>query len=408
MDLNGDGRQDIVRWGDDPAKNAVYLSTGDGTFTQASNLGGLSGVNLRRSDGSFDFIEGDFRGLGATELLRVSSTAHTDGSKPNLLLASDNTLPADQIIGSTAGNGLTTTVNYEPLTATPRYTNDRGTAQAAVYPMVDLSVPTWLVTSSVAANGVGAATVRTDYAYAGLKVDAKGRGLLGFREVKRSSPGPNGEPMTVSTQFRQDHPYIGVADKTETRPGSLTTNTAALSTTVNTYCYTDASAGQVSAAQANGMTCPYASPSPITPKIFKPYLARTVESGQDLAGNPLPTVSTVNTYDASGNLTAVVSTTTGRMTTAGLDQTFTKSVSNNYKADRTDCDGDNLTCRWQLGRLENASVTNTVPNSLGSLPTTPGGAPLASATVGTKPGGLPTKPIDPAVLSAILQLLLED
>ena len=69
-DINADGRQDIIRWKDDPAQNAAYLSNGDGTFA-ASPLFGFTTTQLKKSDGTADFVIGDFTGRGSSEILRL-------------------------------------------------------------------------------------------------------------------------------------------------------------------------------------------------------------------------------------------------------------------------------------------------------------------------------------------------
>src|SRR5439155_27391769 len=65
LDFNGDGRQDILRWKDDPTQNALYLSNGDGSFTPSSTFNlWASTVQLRKSDGTASFELGDFTGRG--------------------------------------------------------------------------------------------------------------------------------------------------------------------------------------------------------------------------------------------------------------------------------------------------------------------------------------------------------
>src|SRR5205823_11051535 len=58
LDINGDGRQDILRWKDDPAQTALYLSNGDGSFTSSTVFPlffNTATTQLKKTDGSTDF-----------------------------------------------------------------------------------------------------------------------------------------------------------------------------------------------------------------------------------------------------------------------------------------------------------------------------------------------------------------
>lgn len=401
-DIDGDGRGDILSWNDDPSKNVVYLSNGDGTFRPATDFS-LVNVQLQKSDGTAAYYLGDFTGRGTTEILRVvaNPTANTDTI--NQLYVKADPTPADQLQSVTTATGLTTSLTWVPLTNSvsgslgARYTSDRGSAtNAASYPVVDLTVPTYVVATTSADSGVGSNRVNTEYAYAGLKAAADGRGWLGFRETRRQSPAPDGSNLTVWTQFLQDGPQTGVASVTETRLGALNaTSPQVLSRSTFIYCDKTAAAGAEASATS-------AAPCPTTAQVKQPYLYQSKEDGWDLGGNVLPSVTTTNTFDNGGNPTQVVVSTTG--TALGAVQTFTKTTTNVYRDANTA--GDN----WLLGRLKTATVQNTVPNSLGSIATSAGTAPNAAATAGTLPPGSVVTP-NPATLAAIqvvVNLLLND
>ena len=386
IDINGDGRTDLLRWKDDPAQNAVYISNGDGTFTPSAtfNLGGATPVQLQNSDGTASFLLGDFTGHGTTEILRLQTVGAV---VTNQLYVRSDATPADQLYSVTGPTGAITTLYYVPLSnATPnngfsgalgaRYVNDRAAGMAVTPNKIDLTIPMYVVATSIADSGVGLNKVTTEYSYKGLKADINGRGLLGFREVLRQSPGSNGGLLTVDTQFLTDQPYIGVADRTETYRSALNATAAAsrLSSTVNIYCDKTSATGADTAALANGFACPTSA------KVQRPYLLKTTEIGKDLASFALPTVVTQNTYNSAGDPTQIVVTASG--TTATVAQTFTKSTVNQYQADYTACP-DYQTCSWVLGRLVQSTVTSTVPNSLPSIPAVAGSGPNATATSGT-------------------------
>jgi len=386
-DINGDGRQDILRWEDAATSNALYLSKGDGTFVQSTsfNLGGATPIQLQKTDGTYSYAVGDFTGRGNTEILRMASAPTAGDATSNLLLVKTDPTPPDQLLTATSSGGIKTTVYYAPLSNPvpsngvsgsygARYASDRGTSYAAGSGKVDLSFPMYVVATSVSDSGVGAAKVTSEYSYLGLKADINGRGLLGFREVRRQAPGANGDSLSTFTQYLQSHPYIGAASRTQTRYGTVN-NTGAqlLSTTINVYCDQTAAAGAETSATESA-------PCATSAKVQRPYLRQSQDSGNDLNGAALPQVTTTNTYNGKGDPTNIVVTTSGSV--AGVAQTFTKNTTNTYFTDDTNCSAP-ATCNWILGRLNRASVQSTVPNSLASISTSAGSNPNASATTGS-------------------------
>ncbi len=380
-DINGDGRQDILRWKDDPSQNVVYLSNGDGTFRQSSGAGQFN-LNtgdraLQHSNGETGVVLGDFTGRGVVEILRLkhAPTTTSDATRNQLYMKLDST-PPDQLVSVRSATGSTTTLSYLPLSNAgsslgPRYVSDRDAANTSIYPQQHLTLPTHVVTTQQIDSGVGGGVVTTEYRYKGLKADLRGR-VLGFSEVRREGPGPNGDLLTVFTQYLQAHPYIGLASRTDTRRGRINDPTAQLlSTTTYIYCDLTALPGADGAATV-GAPCPV----PNSAKVQRPYLKQSTETGTDLNGAPLPTVTTSNTYAGAGDPTSVTVAITG--TVAGIAETYYKTTTNTYYPDNTA--GDN----WILGRLQRATVRSQAPNSIGSLAASAGTAPNATATGGTK------------------------
>lgn len=410
VDLTGDGRQGILRWHDDPTKNSLYLSNGDGSFRTSPPFASSGPIQLKHSNGKFDFIAGDFTGNGATEFLRVASdgpTATDAANKNQLYLPTTYGLP-DILKTATSPTGLVTQIVRTSLpNAGSRYASDRNDAvNKAAYPLVDITPAMQVVTTVVTDTGIGPVTdllaagpqafvTKTEYAYRGLKGTYSGRGMLGFREVRQQNPSATGQPQTVVTQYLQTYPYTGVAGLSRTYMGDLSLSGAQLlSQTTNSYC------DKTSAAAPTVIAAPGTAPPPCATVALlqRPYLYQTVEQGWDLT-NPqleLPRISTTNTFNDAGDPLTIVSTTAG--TALGLSQIFTKTTNNIYLPDVTSADS------WILGRLQRASVQSSVPNSLPSIGTAAGGSPSATARQGT---GTPP-PLSPAVLSVILQLLLED
>lgn len=413
LDVNGDGRTDIVRWKDDATQNVVYLSNGDGSFTASAtfNLVG-SPHQLGHSDGQTSFVPGDFLGNGTVQILRLKASPVAGAATSNQLYVKSDVTPQDQLVSAVSPSGLKTTLTYATLANAPagRYASDRGVSgQAASYPLVDLTIASPVVITSEADSGIGAGTIKTEYAYRGLKAAADGRGMLGFRQSVQQSIAPNGEPLTVITDYLLNEPYSGVARRTQTRRqawnslswGDVSADPPVgsnlLSWTTNTYCDRASATNPASATPT--------APCATTAKVRRPYLRQSVEDGKDLFGNALPTVTTVNTFDDFGNATVVVVTSTGSY--AGLSsQTSTKTTTNVFCAPNSaNCPNKTSADNWILGRLNSSVVSNQVSDVLNTIARGAGSQANATATTGTQNVA---NPINPAVLTAIHILLLSD
>jgi hypothetical protein len=390
LDINGDGRSDILRWEDDSIKNKLYLSNGDGSFRESSsfNLKGTlalpNSFQLQKIDGSVSFLLGDFTGSGSTQILRLKTSPVAGEHTANQLYVKVDPTPPDQLLSVVSSTGLKTDLIWVPLTNSSsgtlgdRYTSDRsiGNPNAAVYPRIDLTVPMQVVATSISDSAVGTSRVTTEYSYTGLKATYDGRGIQGFRETRKQITGPNGQNLTVVTQYLQDHPYRGVASTTSTYLGNLNA-LSANPVSSSDYIYCESSSA---ATGTLGLPCPVA---PAT-KVQRPYLYQSIDKARELnsAGSAvLPsvvsTVTTTNTFNGSGDPTAITVTTAGSV--LGQAQSFGKTTTNSYRAN--DTAGDN----WILGRLESATQRSTVVNILDGLTPSAGTAPLATATQGVAP-----------------------
>jgi hypothetical protein len=402
IEMNGDGRTDFLLSADDATQNKAYLSNGDGSFT-ASTTFNLTGTTfqLSKSDGTASFTLGDFLGNGSVQLLRLKSNPTAGAATANQLYVRIDPTPADQLLSVISPTGLKTTLTYGSLAdvASGRYANDRADAtNRAQYPLIDLTIASPVVITSETDSGVGAAKVKTEYAYKGLKAAVDGRGMLGFRQSIQSNKAPNGEDLSIFTDYLLDEPYAGVARRTETRLGAWNApNATLLSTTTNTYCDRTSAANPDSATET--------APCATNARIRRPYLRRSVEQGTDLDGSVLPTVTTVNTYNEFGDPTDIVVTTVGNV--AGLsNQQYVKTTANTFCApDSANCPNKTSGDQWILGRLTKSTVTNKAPNLLANIGASPGIAANATATSGIQNVSVP---ISPATLAAILQLLLDD
>ena len=389
-DVNGDGLADLVT-----GAGIVYSSTGTG-FN--------SGPNWGTAAGTLPFFVADMNSDGLADLVYTSGTnivvAHSTGVgfSAGAVAASDASVCAsfsetgctayyavfvpgdvngdgrgDIVVGPTvyAGIGPTlgaitvvdnslshqTAISYALLsTGTSIYVPDSG----AAWPVRDISpkIPLDVVSSASAANGLGG-NFATNYLYRGAKAHLRGGGFMGFRQVEATD---SQTAIKTVTTFRQDYPFHGLpitALKTQS-------SGAMLSQVANTWSdllYSNS-----------------------TGKYHRTDLTQSVESGNDLNGAALPTVTTTNSsIDNYGNVGQIgVSTGDG----------FSKTTTNTYS---------NYPQTWLLGRLTRSTVQSTAPdNSPGSSPPA-SGSDAADPPPPPPPGGLSI-----GALMAIIHFLLED
>jgi hypothetical protein len=416
-DFDGDGRQDILRWGPTPSTdNGIYFSRGDGSFSSTRVPAGLTSIPgaLQAADGSSSFVLGDFLGNGTVQILHLKSNPPASGGtadNTNQLYARSGTVgPVDVLASITSPTGLVSTVGARvPLTVNfaqgGNYVSDRVPGIIGSGAIVDLQPPMYVIASVQRQTGAGT-PLTTRYLYKGLKVERGGRGMLGFREVQQEDPTPDGQTLNVVTEYLLSHPYNGVAKRTRTFLAALgSTPGTPLSTTTNVYCdRTTPHNAQGAPNSTPTVDAPCTAQTPA--KVTRPYLWRSVEEGRDLNGAALPKVTTTNTYNDFGDPTKILVQTEADF--AGANRTYTTLTENTFCApDSANCpnkvDGD----QWILGRLTRATVTNTVHDVLSTLTASAGTSPTATAITGSPPPGS-TQAINPAALSAILQLLLDD
>jgi chitodextrinase len=379
MDVNGDGLQDIEMGPDANGNWYVLLSTGksfkDGgawaTGKYAGYVGGRNRIyatdtngdglqdlimgpdangvwNVLRSTGtSFAddgaVVSGAYPGWTGNAWLTRAADVNGDGLKDIVLGPDGNgnwyhidSNPPNERITSINNGFSTTTINYLPLTNSSVYTKDTGT-NAAKYPIMDLQFPINVVSSIVAPNGIGG-TVTTNYTYGGFKTDLTGRGILGprWRNATRAATG-SFPARTSYTLYDQLYPFNGfVAETQDIIAGAG--NGGVLTQVTNSYSCYSGSASPV----------PTSNSCTLAPGLrYFPYTSQTVESRWDLNGTQVPTKTTAFTYDTWGNATQVVASTTDG---------YTKTTNNTYLPANTSS--------WILGRLSQATVTSTSPQTV--------------------------------------------
>ncbi len=329
-DFNGDGKTDILRWWDQYQNNVMYFSNGDGSFTQASAFN-LANSNLKLSNGTVGSFVADFDGDGKTDVLRWEDTYAN-----NTVFLTSHTIP-DLLASIVNGPGATTTtsIGYSPLTDNEVYAKDN----TATYPTVDLQAPLYVVSSYSITEGVSHQMHTNNYAYAGAKADLRGRGFLGFRSTEATSQETS---IKARSEFRQDWPYVGLPSTLK----RLNPDGSVLSQVDHTYACT-AFTGSCLVIPGN--------------RYFA-YISQSVEANADLNGAGFPSVVTANQFDVYGNATSI---------TVNASDGFTKTTTNTYTNDAAN---------WILGRLTRSTVASTAPDTPTVPPRSDGSSPMPSSS----------------------------
>lgn len=192
----------------------------------------------------------------------------------------------------------------------------------AVVVAVEKSAPT----AGATPNSVNASAMsKTDYFYSEAKLQAAGRGFLGFNTLKAVDAQTG---ITTVTTYRQDFPFIGSLLATVVYKSNLPDSTI-LSKAVNTWDFTQ-TAGLGNTA------------------YFQTKLKKVEEISYDYNdGSQLQSIVTDNQFDNYGNLTSSEIATSGKKTD-GSNTRLTKQILNTY----------GTTSEYkQFGRLTSAIVT---------------------------------------------------
>ncbi|MFV8782931.1 RHS repeat-associated core domain-containing protein [Microbulbifer sp. SA54] len=397
FDYDNDGDTDIV-WHDEDAhrlKVRRWRSL-DRTFAHAESFRTTSG-----SENALHLFT-DMNGDGVSDYIRV------EDDRAYLYRATDFRVPVNVIDKITNGLGAETDVTYGALTNSGHYTRrdintttqnrcetasyggvsdpnlgvtsaawcqDYAVADLADYysalnddwsdkgglgklsPTLELMGPMYVVTGvassaptaiNVDAEGT-AATSKISYYYAQAKVQAGGRGMLGFEELRTVDEQTGTETVT---SYRQDFPFQGYPVSTRV----ITADGLLLSESVNTWQlkHADGSAwggwGNYDKAQGSAQLGP-----------LQPWLQTSVEKTWALdsvtGDEPLKTVTTTNEYDNAGNpelITVEMVAENGDTFSTVTDNVYDDTQSLSFA--NTD---HNLSGYRELGRLTRVSVTHS-------------------------------------------------
>jgi len=364
QDMNGDGWPDLVypSAAEDPnAKWAVHFNQLGLAFGAAQLIAAPAGNSLDKDfgvfadftgDGKLDHLFVNLNSLGTVQSTELRLGGNTLAGEPNAAA------PASVIRTFTDGFGASTALSYHPLTDTAVYSRMWDSSKAAwgngsaVY---DFVAPVYIVSQveSLAPTYASAsATSRVEYHYVGAKLQAGGRGFLGFGEVISFDPQSS---IRTNTRYRQDFPFIGLpADTTQAKVSS----SQKFHSISNTSATTPVSWGAVGATNSavalpSGTRLSYAinqwetRETQIGKSSWFPYVANSLERAYTLAGGFNRKVLTTQTYNNNyGNLDTVVVRT---YAADGSTAIATQTTSNSY--------ADNISL-WHLGRLTSSQVTH--------------------------------------------------
>jgi len=289
---------------------------------------------------------------------------------PLISRANERYTPRDVITTISNGFGATTQITYAPLTNKEVYRRSNTSRNTLTWgrgaPVQDLLAPLYVVaraSGSAPQAGNPEALASVHYRYADARVQAGGRGWLGFAEIVSFDPNQGNGTIATSTRYAQAFPFTGLPEETMRRVVANQTYTvpACLTGTLTDACF--GAPGQAFPALGGALlslntqvweadTDIGAAVRAFAPGEQRPvhvYTAGSEERVVDpFGGSETSRINTTFSYGAYGNVTqTAVDTRQG--------QTLLSSVTttNTYAQDNP--------ARWRLGRLTQSLVTHQRP-----------------------------------------------
>lgn len=364
VDVNGDGRTDLLPLatvGGDRVYQ-VRLAQPGGGFAAATAMPGGRAVycggicNVNQFAGQF----ADFDGDGNLDFMSIYF-----GSNPHLYVdrASSRYTPRDVITRITNGLGAETDIVYAPLTFKDVYRRANSSRNGLNWgrgsPVLDLLAPSYIVaraSSSAPQAGLPAAKATVHYRYNGGRVQAGGRGFLGFDTIETIDGNQTGGHVVTSTVYAQNFPFVGMPVQTikRTVSGAAYIVPTCLNGIIANACF--ATPGSVHASLGgswfsdNRHTWEVAPASLASQVPLEVRTSGTEELLRDpFAGMQNSRVVTTFDYGAYGNVIATSVDTFNGTETVPMSTVIT---GNTYT--------DNA-AMWRLGRLTASSVTHRRP-----------------------------------------------
>ncbi len=369
-DVNGDGRTDMLYLVDVGGNKVYYarLALPGGGLAPGAPIPGGNNARLCEGSGcdpaSRAPLFADFDGDGNLDFLSLNFATSSTG-----LYVSRSTsryAPRDTIVRIINGLSAETELAYGPLTLKNIYRRDGSSRNALDWgrgsPVLDFLAPGYVVyRASSSSPQWGAATAKASlhYRYTTARVQAGGRGSLGFASVQTIDTNQGNGFVVTTTHYAQDFPFVGMPVRTLAKEiqGAAYAVPPCLAGVVDNSCFTtpgtghDALGGSWFTDSTQSWEAVPAIAQLRTSQV--PAQARTKESEEKLrdpfADIQTGRVLTAFAYGSSGNIAA-----TSVKTFNGTDTSpvSTVATANTYWDD---------TAQWRLGRLTASTVTHSRP-----------------------------------------------
>ncbi|HBK57184.1 MAG TPA: hypothetical protein DDZ76_13000, partial [Xanthomonadales bacterium] len=220
VDTNGDGRAELVYPNNDHGAMArrSYSDIDVGFGPEQALPGGFAVTGCSSAlclDGR-SFLFGDYDADGGLDYLRIEWKNSTSPMYVSRAGSGSRYRPRDVITRISNGLGAVTDLAYLPLSNAAVYRRDGGSRNGLTWgrgsPVQDFVAPMYVVhraSSSAPTFEDAAATSTLYYRYAGAKLQAGGRGFLGFREVSSIDVNTAGQYILSVTEYAQQFPLVG-------------------------------------------------------------------------------------------------------------------------------------------------------------------------------------------------------
>ncbi|WP_299768163.1 RHS repeat-associated core domain-containing protein [uncultured Pseudoteredinibacter sp.] len=337
FDMSGDGSLDYIRLADEDLITRQGLKTSPFNLVKSitNGLGARTTINYQTMSQSDHYIRKDLWGIINEH---YSPERYIDWSTGNRIAYRSNVF-----------NDVNTIPDfYSYLNKSSWNVNNDSHSLDKSSVVLELRAPISLVTTVASSAPIANSNNNSssiNYYYAGAKLQAAGRGLLGFDQLITEDMQTR---VKTHTHYRQDWPFIGYPMLTETR----TQNGALLSRAENIW--------KLKGFNKSSWQNTIASSGTASLGAVKPYIAKSIEESYNLmedlstTGARLSKVETNTSYDDFGNPTEISVETTGRQASEGL---FRTTTINEYNGSLTLLGRSQSHSYRELGRLTKATVT---------------------------------------------------